>query len=390
MGQIVVKGQNVPVPTATVHAVVSWATGPAVPDVDVSALLLTAAGRVRSDTDFVFYNQPTHVSGSVRQAGRQPQPGGLSDTVTVELGSIEPAIDRIVVAASSEGTFGRVPGMTLRLLDQRRTELAQFVVECIGTETSMVVGELYRRGGGWKFRAVGQGFTNGLSGLATEFGIQVDPPASRSGPPSRPAVTAPRAPAAVANLDRGVVGLHMNESVRLEWTGAPPLTRICMGLGWDPAPGCRNIDLDASVIAFSRGREVAIVSYTDLSAFGGAIQHSGDNRTGRGHGDDEQIRVALDHLPFDVDALVFTVTSYHGHPFTWVSRAFCRLLDGMTGVELGGFSLTVTQPRTGVIMATLVRGMDGVWIMRGAGVFHDARTVHAMVGPAAALLATVW
>jgi stress response protein SCP2 len=374
MTQVLGKGQNVPVVVPAVQAVLSWSPGPSVPDVDVSALLLADSGRVRSDADFVYYNQPTHASGSVRHAGKQQGPRGSADTVTVALGSVEPAVQRVVIAASAEGAFSRVPGMTLCLYDEAHAELVRFAVEGEGTETSMVVGELYRRGGEWKFRAVGQGFDNGLAGLATAFGIQVD---DAPEPP----------PATPVNLDKGRVQLRKNESVSLVKTGSPPLARIRMGLGWDPAEAGLDIDLDASVIAFAGGRKEASVSFKKLSAFGGAIRHSGDNLTGHGEGDDEQIRVALDQLPAEVDALVFTVNSYLGHKFTEVRRAYCRLLDDASDTELARFDLTESAPRTGVIMALLRRGANGVWVMRAVGEFHNGSTVRKLERPAAALLA---
>ncbi len=97
----------------------SGAAGAGVPDVDASALLLTEAGKVRDDADFVFYNQPAHASGAVTYDGKQG--GGTpaaTDTLSVDLGRLQPDIERVVIAASSDGgTFGQVPGLNLRLLD---------------------------------------------------------------------------------------------------------------------------------------------------------------------------------------------------------------------------------------------------------------------------------
>ncbi|GGQ63114.1 hypothetical protein GCM10010216_26280 [Streptomyces flaveolus] len=175
----------------------SWSAGPGVPEVDASALLLTPAGRVRDDGDFVFYNQPRHASGAVRHLGKQtgsgPAPGVTTDTVEVDLHALEPGVERIALCASSDGgTFGQVPGLSLRLLDAAtRTELARFDMAA-GTETAMVGGELYLRQGKWKFRAVGQGYASGLAGLATDFGITVDD-APTAAAPSTPAPSAPPA-----------------------------------------------------------------------------------------------------------------------------------------------------------------------------------------------------
>ncbi|MFI7393937.1 VWA domain-containing protein [Streptomyces tendae] len=189
------KGANVPVDSPAVRVELVWSAGPGVPEVDASALLLTSAGRVRDDGDFVFYNQPRHTSGAVRHLGKRVGPGAdagvTSDAVEVDLRSVETAVERIVLCASADGgTFGRVPGLSLRVLDAATgTGLARFDITA-GPETALVGGELYRRQGSWKFRAVGQGYAAGLAGLATDFGITVDddaPPAA----PATPATTRP-------------------------------------------------------------------------------------------------------------------------------------------------------------------------------------------------------
>ncbi|MGW1124567.1 VWA domain-containing protein [Streptomyces sp. NPDC002526] len=181
------KGANMPVAPSAVRAVLSWTAGPGVPDVDASALVLGADGRVRSDGDFVFYNQPRHASGTVRHLGKQPG----SDTLEADLAALAPEVERIALCASADGgTFGQVPGLHLRLMDAGSgAELARFDMAA-GPETAYVCGELYRRAGGWKFRAVGQGYASGLAGLATDFGISVDEP--RTAP--APAAPAPPRP----------------------------------------------------------------------------------------------------------------------------------------------------------------------------------------------------
>ncbi|MFD3991761.1 VWA domain-containing protein [Streptomyces sp. NPDC058583] len=188
------KGANVPVDSPALRVELVWAHGPGVPDVDASALLLTSAGRVRDDGDLVFYNQPRHVSEAVAHLGKQSAAGVTSDIVAVDLRSLEPAVERVALCASTDGgTFGQVPGMMLRLLDAATgDELARFDMTA-DTETAFICGELYLRQGKWKFRAVGQGYAEGLAGLATEFGIAVDEPNSGAAPPAG-AVRVPPAP----------------------------------------------------------------------------------------------------------------------------------------------------------------------------------------------------
>ncbi|MEV0579490.1 VWA domain-containing protein [Streptomyces sp. NPDC050392] len=206
------KGANMPVTVPAVRAVLGWSAGPGVPDVDASALLLNGSGRVRSDGDFVFYNQPRHASGAVRHLGKQPG----SDSLDIDLAALGEDVERVALCASSDGgAFGQVPGLHLRLLDAASgAELARFDMAA-GAETAYVSGELYRRAGGWKFRAVGQGYASGLAGLATDFGISVDeaPPATAPAPAPSPApVSAPphSAPAA-SGRDEPAVRLTKGE-----------------------------------------------------------------------------------------------------------------------------------------------------------------------------------
>ncbi|GAA3490900.1 TerD family protein [Streptomyces cremeus] len=192
------KGTNVPVPAQSVRIEVGRGSGPGVPDVDASALLLTG-GRVRSDADFVFYNQPVHASGAVRHDGKRPGAGGIvTDTVWVDLARVESAVETVVLAASADGgSFGQVPGLHIRVLDAANgAELARFDSRDATVETAFVLGELYRRQGAWKFRAVGQGYSSGLEGLATDYGITVDEPQQPAPAPApvTPAPTIPTAP----------------------------------------------------------------------------------------------------------------------------------------------------------------------------------------------------
>ncbi|MFF3836627.1 TerD family protein [Streptomyces sp. NPDC001930] len=180
MTHAMLKGSNVPLDTAAVRAVLRWTPGSGVPDVDASALLLGPSGRVRSDEDFVFYNQPRHPSGLVRRLPKKRDSKGLTDTVEADLGSLDPSVDTVVIAASSDGgTFRSVSDLRILLYDAtagpEAEALALFSVTAeTGEETAVICGELYRRGDGWKFRAVGQGYPTGLVGLATDFGISVD------------------------------------------------------------------------------------------------------------------------------------------------------------------------------------------------------------------------
>ncbi|MEU2673563.1 TerD family protein [Streptomyces sp. NPDC007164] len=201
MTHAMVKGSNVPLDAMAVRAVLRWTPGAGIPDVDASALLLGAGGRVRSDEDFVFYNQPRHPSGLVRRLPKRSVAEGLTDTIEADLGGLDASVEQVVVAASSDGAaFAQVRDLRILLYDSASAggePLAVFDVRPeTGEETAIICGELYRRGDGWKFRAVGQGYPTGLVGLATAFGISVDETAAAEPDPAPSPAAAP-APVAV-------------------------------------------------------------------------------------------------------------------------------------------------------------------------------------------------
>ncbi|MGA5649924.1 TerD family protein [Streptomyces seoulensis] len=375
-------GSNVPLPSARVTVDVA-----APVRLDVSGLLLTADGKVRSDDDFIFYNQPAGPGVTYRSGG-----GSTPDSITVDTGAVPPDIEKIVVTASPDAagqTFqGIEPTATIRDADGGAV-VASFTPPGLGAETALVVVEIYRRNGQWKARAVGQGYANGLAGIATDFGVTVEEQAAQPAPAPQQPVSAPPVPqtppapgAGKINLDKGRVSLQKNQTVSLVKGGAPLLSRVQMGLGWEPAYRGKDIDLDASVIAYGPQRNAVDSCYFGkLSILNGAIKHSGDNLTGEGGGDDEVIMVDLGRIPPEVTGLVFTVNSFSGQKFTEVAKAYCRLVDPATGEELVRFDLTSAEPQTGVLMAKLVRQYSGEWDMTALGDFVKARTVRNMVKP---------
>lgn len=180
-----VKGANVSLLARTaategrLQAVVRWADPDGGTDIDVSALLLGADGQVRSDQDFVFYNAPVAADGAVRLLGKRADDAAGEDGVSVDLETLPEGVERILIAASidpaSRATgFGDVDGLGLVLLGADGAPAARFDVTGAGTETTMVLGEIYARGPEWKFRAVGQGWDSGLAGLATDHGIRIE------------------------------------------------------------------------------------------------------------------------------------------------------------------------------------------------------------------------
>ncbi|GGU80671.1 TerD family protein [Kitasatospora aureofaciens] len=456
MSTVLTQGGNAPLTAARVTVEV---TAPKA--LDVSGLLLTDAGKVRSDADFVFFNAPHGPGVSLR-----PASAGAPDAITVDTPAVPADISKVVITASpadQSATFaGMEPTATLRDADTDEV-LVTFTPPRLGLETALIVVEVYRRNGVWKVRAVGQGYADGLAGIATDFGVTVDDspaptpqpapteaPAPASASPSAPTVqihstsevappapplpatpplppvppappappvdprialatvpsmptmptmpTTPPAPAAPAaapepaerpkvTLDKGRVSLVKGSSVSLVKNGRPFLSSVRMALGWESAARGRDIDLDASCLAFdARHQRLETAWFMKLTVFNGAIAHSGDNLVGGDGGDDEAITVHLEGLPAEVHALVFVVNSFSGQKFTELRNAYCRLVDVRTEEELVRFDLTQSEPRTGVVMCKLVRRPSGEWEMTALGEFVDGKTARAMIEPSAALL----
>lgn len=173
--QVLTRGANAPLAATInrVRVVIGWSDDSV--DVDASALLLTGDGKVRGDEDFVFYNQPVSTCGAVQHLGRAAGDVGAEERLSLDLEDLHDDVETIAIAASlGEGTFGQLDGLRLMVLDETGAPLISFDIAEATTETAFVFGEVYRRAGAWKVRAVGQGWDSGLVGLATDFGVSVD------------------------------------------------------------------------------------------------------------------------------------------------------------------------------------------------------------------------
>ncbi|UCM90475.1 TerD family protein [Streptomyces marincola] len=152
-------------------------------DLDASAIAVNAAGRVYSDSHFVFFNNKQTPDRTIVHAGdnRTGEGQGDDEQINVELAGLPADVDKIVFPVSiydadSRGqNFGQVRNAYIRIVNQANgTEIARYdLSEDAATETAMVFGELYRSGADWKFRAVGQGYASGLAGIAQDFGVAI-------------------------------------------------------------------------------------------------------------------------------------------------------------------------------------------------------------------------
>ena len=152
-------------------------------DLDASAFLLNASGKVRSDADFIFYNQAKSADGSVEHTGdnRTGEGDGDDETIVVDLTRVPADVEKVAVAVTIHDAearnqnFGQVSSAYIRCVNEaNNTEVARYdLSEDASVETAMIFGEIYRHNGEWKFKAVGQGFNGGLGVLAASYGVAV-------------------------------------------------------------------------------------------------------------------------------------------------------------------------------------------------------------------------
>jgi tellurium resistance protein TerZ len=179
------------------------------------------------------------------------------------------------------------------------------------------------------------------------------------------------------------VNLQKGQKISLDKEAGGSLSRVVMGLGWDAikkkglfgfGAKTESVDLDASCLLFDEsGRAVDAVWFRQLKSRDGSIVHTGDNRTGAGDGDDEQIIVDLSHVPPQVRSLVFTVNSFTGQNFSQVENAYCRIVNAADQKEVARYDRSVQGAHTAQIMATLYRH-NGEWKMHAIGENGSGRT----------------
>jgi len=152
-------------------------------DLDASAFMLAASGKVRSDADFIFYNQLKSPDGSVEHTGDNRTGAGEGDdeAINIDLSRVPADVEKIAVcvtiheADTRHQNFGMVSSAYIRCVNaDNNTEIARYdLSEDASVETAMIFGEVYRHSGAWKFKAVGQGFAGGLAPLAKNYGVNI-------------------------------------------------------------------------------------------------------------------------------------------------------------------------------------------------------------------------
>ncbi|GAA2252210.1 TerD family protein [Streptomyces amakusaensis] len=393
------KGANTQVTARKVRLELGRVAAPAAPGVDAVALLLAAGtDRVRSDADAVSRDRPAHSSGSVRHEAAGTGGDGSVEAVTVDLAAVEPGVEKIVLTAVPRGGEpGALSWLRLRLVDaESGAEIAAYDSEDATVETALVLGELYRRQGAWKFRAVGQGYSSGPQGLAQDFGVTADAlrltatataapaavPASAPAPAVTPPAAAPAqaAPATPVRLTKvtltkespsvsltkaggtsGAMRVNLSWQMRTQPKKEGWGAKLTRALG---APGALDLDLCA-LFELTDGRKGVVQALGN--AFGSLqqppyIHLDGDDRTGGTSG--ENLTINLDHRD-SLRRVVIFVTVYEG------ARSFADLDATVTLRPQHGtpieFSLgECTEPSTVCALALITNTGSDLVVQREA------------------------
>lgn len=185
------------------------------------------------------------------------------------------------------------------------------------------------------------------------------------------------------------ISLQKGQKISLtKEAGGASLTKIVMGLGWDAKKSKgffgigakdQDIDLDASCVLFDEAKQsVDAIYFNQLASKDGSVLHTGDNRTGAGDGDDEQIVVDLSRVPATVKSIMFIVNSFTGQNFSQIENAYCRVVNAANNQEIAKYDLSCTGSHTAMIMAKIYLH-NGEWKMHAIGDNTSGRTFQDMM-----------
>lgn len=353
-------------------------------DLDTAAFMLGANGKVKSDNEFIFYGNLKHPSGSVEHKGDNLTGDGAKDAeqIVIDISKIPENVEKIDFTATiydAQGrkqNFGMVKNAYIRAVNaDTNEELIHYDLGSeFSVETAIVVAEIYRYKGEWKFNAIGSGYQGGLATLCKNFGITVKE--EQNAPLNPPKDD-------ILKIGNAPVNLKKGQKISLEKKDGKPLKHAMVGLGWDPADNSSggffsaftdNIDLDAMAFICTNGKlqdRKDIVCFTNLKHYSNAVKHMGDNLTGDGEGDDEQIFVDLERLPAHYDRIVFAVNIFHffktKQHFGMIKNAFIRICDNDNGKELCRYNLSDNYDgMKAVIFGELYR-LGGKWLFKPIG-----------------------
>jgi len=336
---------------------VSWDnTGGRQVDVDLQCVVVDSAGAI---IDCAYYNNLKAVR-AITHSGDETwgKPDNIEEMVWANTRKIPANVSLLVfvVAAYSGGTLQDVSNGKLHVMEEREdNEIAVFEMERSRGSVDVVATMSRVHGGGWKMSIVdlpaqgGKHFMDILPLLSQVV---------RGYVPTAPQ----RQKVAFAMEKGGVLDLPSD------------LAQITVGLGWDVDDGECDLDVSA-VLMDERGQDLEAVFFGRLESMAHGLRHTGDNLTGEGEGDDEQIVVDLGRIGQAVQQIVFVVNVYTPHRnFTQVAQPFCRIVDDASGSELCRYMLRDAGAESGLIIARIAREADGRWGFHALGLPCRGRT----------------
>ena len=307
------KGQKIPLNETFLR--IKFERNASAMDIDTAAFLLQNTGKVADDEDFVFYGNPRHISGSVIHDND-------NDSVEIDLTQIPRHVEKISITATiydaeqRRQNFSKISGAVLKIYDSNGAEIASFRMESFTVETAIVLGEIYRYKGAWKFNATGAGYRGGLAALCNDFGIEVSdemtapppPPPPKNIVPPPPKISTTRRTSSSISTGRKIE-LRKGQRVNLIKRGSF-LGEIVVNLNWrQPQFSGKGIDLDlACLYELKDGRAGAVQALGNLF---GSLTNSpyvfldGDDRSGSFEGG-ETLRVNGKFLSRIQRILIFT------------------------------------------------------------------------------------
>lgn len=316
-------GANCSVPTKPLVLIITTPKA-----VDVSLYRLTKDGRIRDDEDMIFYGRPSTADGSVRLRPANAQANGVHQECEIDVARIPAHIERVSIAFTCDATptVGELGRANIGV-SESHMRLATGDVNLTGrSEAALILGELYRRNGEWKFRFIAQGFNGGLQPLAEHYGVTIDQSNTDSSPPPAPV---PPPPAPTVNLSK-VSLTKSNSIVRLEKRGQGNHGQLRVNLNWNQqsnrrgssggflnslmgrSSGGGGIDLDlGAFVRYRSGRRTVIQALGDRFN-DHAIRLLDDDRTGSSV-DGEWIHIDGRHWD-DIEEVMVYAFIYEGVP----------------------------------------------------------------------------
>mmetsp|Transcript_16794 Transcript_16794/g.47798 ORF Transcript_16794/g.47798 Transcript_16794/m.47798 type:complete len:407 (+) Transcript_16794:31-1251(+) len=354
------SSDDLPLPKTKYGVGVSWdCTGRTI-DVDLQAVVVDTAGSI---IDAVYYNNLKALKSITHSGDEQTgEKDGLDEVIWVMLSRLPQSVKLVIFVAAcySGGTLRDARNCMLHILEERKeSEIAKFSMEQNDFPVSVFAMMLRDGSGRWVLRMINQPAQDGrhfIDILEPTLGNLI-----------REAI--PGAP------KRQKVAFAMEKGAVVDLPATSALRHINAGLGWDVTNSLgKDVDLDVSAVFFSdRGSAIGAVFFGNTEEYG--FQHSGDNLTGEGDGDDEVIRANLELIPAQVNQIFFVVNIYtNGVTFGQVSNAYCRIFDA-EGSELACYILREGRGERGLIIARLFRESCGTrWAFQALGQFCQGKT----------------